>query len=602
MATTLTTSYKKLGEASTGTYSRLRLYGKYNSQNTEKNQTSISLQLRIVGVSGGYGTIGNGTARINSSSSTVNTSFDSSKEVTLKTLTYTVTHDGQGKYENKEVTGYFSASGYTTANISANITLPKIPRASTISVTNGKIGNNVTITIDRKYSAYTDTITWETKSHSGTIASGTSDTIFNFTLPTYLYEEIPDKQQLEITWTVTTSLIKDSSATFIGSNTAKSIASVDLENDKPDFTYTLKETRQSIVDKRGEELTKIFYNLSQPNILVNPTFKNGSSLKNCLIAISDGQTYNGLENLFTQIYGNTITITLTDSRDLSTTQTITLPFEEYLAPSVSTLSLKRLNPTSSFINANITGNFSYDFSIDGVTGNRLTVAYRYKSTTSEEETWSNLYDIKASDITYNEEENTYSINATLDNATCDYRQSYIFEVYAYDSYTGQGTPRTATVTKGIPVFNYGEHNFNFNVDTLTLCDSDGNDRINIREELENLRTTEWADIPLASGISVGSQGGTPQYRKQGKHVFIRGGYAGTKASGELVLGTLPEGFRPTHAQVYDFNSMAGTRVARTFIRTNGQIVFEWAWTLQANPSAWTGSFTWLDVEMDFWID
>lgn len=112
----------------------------------------------------------------------------------------------------------------------------------------------------------------------------------------------------------------------------------------------------------------------------------------------------------------------------------------------------------------------------------------------------------------------------------------------------------------------------------------------------------WHNITLASGISVGSIGGTPQYKKIGKHVFIRGSYAGTKASGTLVLATLPEGYRPTYGTVYDFNAMGGTRVARTFINTDGEISFEWAWTFASNPSAWTGNFSWLDVEMDFWID
>lgn len=118
---------------------------------------------------------------------------------------------------------------------------------------------------------------------------------------------------------------------------------------------------------------------------------------------------------------------------------------------------------------------------------------------------------------------------------------------------------------------------------------------------DKISDTGWVNITLASDVSVGTLGGTPQYRKVGNHVFIRGGYKGTKGSGTLTLGTLPTGVRPLN-NVYDFNSIGGTRIARTYVNTSGNIVLEWVWTLQANPAAYTGAFDWVNVEMDFWVD
>ena len=98
MAKTLTKSYQLLGSASTSTYSQLRLYGKYNSQNEATLKSNITLQLRLYG-NGGSGSFSSGTARINSSSSSLgSTSYTKGKETTLKTLTYDVQHDSNGNY------------------------------------------------------------------------------------------------------------------------------------------------------------------------------------------------------------------------------------------------------------------------------------------------------------------------------------------------------------------------------------------------------------------------------------------------------------------------------------------------------------------------
>lgn len=132
MATTLTTSYQRLASVQTSTYSELRLYGKYNSQNTTNNTTSVTLQARIYG-DGGSGSFSSGTVRINGDSTSLgNTSYSRGNEKTLKTYTYTVTHSSDGTLNNKSVSFSLSTSTSVGGSGTAHYNCPKINRYPTI--------------------------------------------------------------------------------------------------------------------------------------------------------------------------------------------------------------------------------------------------------------------------------------------------------------------------------------------------------------------------------------------------------------------------------------------------------------------------------------
>jgi len=64
----------------------------------------------------------------------------------------------------------------------------------------------------------------------------------------------------------------------------------------------------------------------------------------------------------------------------------------------------------------------------------------------------------------------------------------------------------------------------------------------------SLVSTDWADLPLASGVRAYTAGGTPRYREvMGAIVVVSGTVtplAQVAAGGSINIGTLPEGFRP----------------------------------------------------------
>lgn len=133
MATTLTTSYQKLATIQTSTYSELRLYGKYSSQNTSNNTTSVTLQARIYG-DGGSGSFSSGTVKINGDSTSLgNTSYSKGSEKTLKTYTYTVTHSSDGTLTNKSVSFSLTTSASVSGSGTAYYNCPSINRYPRIS-------------------------------------------------------------------------------------------------------------------------------------------------------------------------------------------------------------------------------------------------------------------------------------------------------------------------------------------------------------------------------------------------------------------------------------------------------------------------------------
>lgn len=109
----------------------------------------------------------------------------------------------------------------------------------------------------------------------------------------------------------------------------------------------------------------------------------------------------------------------------------------------------------------------------------------------------------------------------------------------------------------------------------------------------------WQNITLASGVSIGTIGGTPQCIKIGNVVYIRGGYSYTKASGSITLGTIPSGYRPSE-NVYIFTAVGGTRIARALITPSGEIQSEWIYNLNGG-TVFTGNISWHSIATSYYI-
>lgn len=111
----------------------------------------------------------------------------------------------------------------------------------------------------------------------------------------------------------------------------------------------------------------------------------------------------------------------------------------------------------------------------------------------------------------------------------------------------------------------------------------------------------WTEMTLEDGVSVhtGSFAITPQYRRIGNHVYIKGHINTSVPSNGRLITTLPEGFRPVGGTHYDIGECAGQRISRIYADTNGNLKCEWVYTI--GGSAYTSAL-WIQIDMDYLVD
>lgn len=120
---------------------------------------------------------------------------------------------------------------------------------------------------------------------------------------------------------------------------------------------------------------------------------------------------------------------------------------------------------------------------------------------------------------------------------------------------------------------------------------------------DSVEDTGWLPLTLEDGITVhdASFAVTPQYRKIGNHVYIKGHiYTSVPSGGSKLIATMPDGFRPPIGTHYDLGECGGQRVARIYSNSGGNLAVEWV----ANIGS-SGQYTgvgWIQIDMDYLTD
>lgn len=131
-----------------------------------------------------------------------------------------------------------------------------------------------------------------------------------------------------------------------------------------------------------------------------------------------------------------------------------------------------------------------------------------------------------------------------------------------------------------------------------------NDVAELQQDVSELKEATadsgWRTLPLNEGIEPYNEANTPQYRKIGKLVIIRGTVKGVTAR-NTVIGNLPVGYRPTKANPYVQNTSLGSgNVAtqtRVTVTTTGDIKLE-----AISSDAVFGADKWFPIATMFLID
>lgn len=367
--------------------------------------------------------------------------YDGVSTVTVRAETLPVKHNDDG---SKTISFSFSVSSIDksflpgTASASGSMGLTYIPRASSISCTEANIESNPTISIYRASSSFTHTITYKFGSLSGTIKDKTSATsITDWTIPPAFYAQIPDAKRGSGTLTCTTY----SGGSPVGTSQFTFWVSTDESKCKPTVTGTVVDTNSTTVALTGNN-----------NILVRYCSTALCTLSATLNKSAGRITTKTINN--NAISGNTLSIpnveTSTfdfyakDSREYFNSDKVVKSLVAYV-PLTNDATIYRNDPTSGNATLKIEGNyFKGSF---GVEENTLTVKYRLEG------------DEEYTTVTPTIRDNKYSATVALTGR--EYTKSFNYEVVVEDKLNT--VPKPLTLQKGIPVFDWGEEDFNFNV-------------------------------------------------------------------------------------------------------------------------------------------
>ncbi len=341
-----------------------------------------------------------------------------------------------------------------TISDSQNIALTPIPRASAVSVTSGNIGETVSVYINKASENFTHTLTYQFGELTGTIAEQTTESQVPWTLPDGFYTQIPNDQS----GIGTVTCITYSGDTNIGTKTATFRA------------YTVPEDSTPLVEGAAVDVEPVTLNLtndanrliryaSRVHATITATARKSASIVQKRI--------NGIvtEQLweFIKPEASTFIFWATDSRGYTAQAVLTKDIVNYIPVTINPV-FYRPQPTTGVIELTFNGNFYQGyFDVAQANQNTLTVQYRYKKST--EEVWSEWQEVTGYTVTNNKFETTSPIS--LGNGF-DYTAMYDFQIQAIDRINTVGVygDNKIVVSKGLPVFDWGEDDFNINGNLL----------------------------------------------------------------------------------------------------------------------------------------
>ena len=305
----------------------------------------------------------------------------------LGTVSQTVSHASDGS-KSLTISAVFniratlSGTYYGSITASANITLDSIPRASSVSASNGTMGTALTVSISRASSSFTHTLTYAFGNTSGTITAKTTSTSVSWTPPLSLASQIPNTTSGVCTITCTTY----NGSTSVGSKTCTLTLSVPASV-KPTIT-SLTAAR---IDGDVPSSWGIYVQTkSKAKLAINGAAGSyGSTIKSYSIS---GGGYSGTASTLTTGFLNTsgtitFTATVTDSRGrVSAAATVSITVTAYSPPYFDSVLSQRClsNGTLDDDGTYIRGQASYGYSACG-NKNTVTRSVSYKKTTDS--TW-----------------------------------------------------------------------------------------------------------------------------------------------------------------------------------------------------------------------
>lgn len=357
-----------------------------------------------------------------------------------------VGHDDQGKLTlTVSATGAISGSTLTSTTISGDITLDTIARASTVSAANAPIGSRATVVVSRKSAAFTHSLRYQFGTLTGYVdAEGDpveeevklTATTVNFLLPEGFYGQIPNAPSGVCTLTCRTYSGNDR----IGADqTGKFTVTAPEEDCKPLVDGSVRDVNPVTVALTGDDSVLVRY-ASVARCEIEALPRNGATIVQKRIGgVLVEEDALEIENAAF----DTVDLSATDSRGYTTAFPV-MATQILYVPLTNNATVQRTDPTSGNAVLTLQGNcWNGNFG-------------------AEENTLMATVSIEGEEqfvpVTVGQD---HKYTATVSLSNLDYTRAYTVEVTVADKV--MSVPCSLPVQKGIPVFDWGEEDFQFHV-------------------------------------------------------------------------------------------------------------------------------------------
>ncbi len=421
-------------------------------QSISGNYSDVTAKLEYIcsGLDENFTGSWNGTLSINGEafSKTVQLALRSGATVTALTKQVRVYHDDNGNQSIRIIAngamGTSADAPFKTTTISGSITLDTIPRPSEILATSGNIGGTSVITVKKKNSSLTHSIAYRFGALTGFVSYGGrpitqaeifSGTVVNFAVPESFYAQIPGSPTGKCTLTCNTY----QGSTLVGSHTTTFTVTAQESLCLPAVSLAVADVNAKTVALTGNAQVLVL-NASTARCTLTATAKNSATVaKRMLQGKSVGEVTD-----FASVATGKFTYSATDSRGYCTEKIYTASTISYLRPTVNA-SVKRTSPTADTAALKVTGKCFH-----GSFGAAQNTLYLQVFVAGKA--------VYQGNVTL-KENNTYQLSMTLTGLS--YQQSYDVRVVGTDKL--YAAEKTVTLSAGVPVFDWGENDFQFHV-------------------------------------------------------------------------------------------------------------------------------------------
>ena len=434
-------------------------------QSHDENYTDVTATL-YYSRTDSYRTSGTWAGTINIDGNT--TSESKSITITFNSNTMAISataripHDDDGtKTITISATGAISGSTLSSTTISQTIELDTIPIPSTVSVSNAIIGSPAIISISSASANFTHTLRYSFGTiREKPIADKTNSTNIAWKVPDSFYNEIPDAPT---GWGVITCVTYND-GNKVGETVCEFTAVADKTICAPQIkSVTAYDAETKTVDLTGNK-NVLIYGASSLRVQTTANAVNGASIKS-IDAYCGSIKLTGSDVTFKSPigpYSTEVYVIATDTRGFTARYDVTtLSLVHYQEPNMIR-EISRESPTSDKVTVKVYGGWS-DINF-GKADNQLSISVRYK-----EEGSAQYNNAVAMPITVTVSGTNAHFDSTLTFSGLDYTKAYRFELTLTDKIFTNGGVRPAKVvsdiplSKGIPVFDWGEDDFRFNV-------------------------------------------------------------------------------------------------------------------------------------------